>query len=67
MGYSKDIELFWNILNSGYNELVIDNDMCYITYDDDDAQEETCVSFDFTPDELVFILGKRLGIKMAKV
>lgn len=36
--------------------------MCYI-----DKQEHTCVSFDFTPEELAFIFGERLGINMAKV
>ena len=67
MAYSRDVNLFWKMLDGDYFELVVDNDMCYITYDDDDKQEHTCVSFDFTPDELVFMFGEKLGINMAKV
>lgn len=67
MSYSKDQELFWNMLNKEYLELVIDNDSCYITYDDNEKQEETCVSFDFKPYDLCFMFGKRLGINVTKV
>lgn len=40
--------------------LVMDNDMCYIRYEDDDREAE---SFDFTPTEVVFILAEKLEIQ----
>jgi len=44
--------------------LVMDNDMCFTRYEDD---EEAGESYDFTPNEVVFILCGLLGIEAESV
>jgi hypothetical protein len=43
--------------------LVVDNDMCYVRFNDDDREEDG-ESFDFTPTELVFILAEALEFEV---
>jgi hypothetical protein len=42
--------------------LVVDNDMCYVRFNDEDRDEDG-ESFDFTPTELVFILAGALDFE----
>lgn len=57
MSYSTDINLFWELLEIDNAVLHLDNDMCYISYNDEEHQ-----SFDFTPEDLVFMFAERLDI-----
>jgi hypothetical protein len=43
--------------------LVMDNDMCYIRYEDENREGE---SFDFTNMEVIFILAEKLGIEVER-
>lgn len=63
---NRDEKIFWQTLDLPNTTLVVDNDTCYITYDDDENEWETSKSFDIGPEELAFIFGKKLGIKMEK-
>lgn len=44
--------------------LVMDNDMCFTRYEND---EEAGESYDFTPEEVVFILCEMLGVEAERV
>ena len=56
---------FLDIFDDDNAVLVVDNDMCYIRYQDDEDREGE--SFDFTPLELAFILAEKLGIEVEMV
>lgn len=68
MSYSTNINLFWELLDLGDAELMVDNDMCVVSYNfpEDEEGEPESQSFDFTPEELAFIFGERLGIYMVE-
>lgn len=63
---SRDENLFWETLDLPNATLVVDNDMCYIAYDDDEDEWETSKSFDFGPTKLAFMFGRKLGIEMER-
>lgn len=66
MAYSTNINLFWELLNLADAELMVDNDMCVVSYnfpENEEGDHET-QSFDFTPKELAFIFGEKLGFSM---
>lgn len=54
-------EDFLELLEDDNAILVMDNDMCYIRYEDDSREGE---SFDFNPTEVVFILARKLEIEV---
>ena len=68
MSYSANINLFWELLNIEDAQLMVDNDMCVVSYNfpEDEEGEPESQSFDFTPEELAFIFGERLGIYMVE-
>lgn len=68
MSYSANINLFWELLDLGDAELMVDNDMCIVSYNfpEDEEGEPESQSFDFTPEELAFMFGERLGIYMVE-
>lgn len=55
---------FWAALEDDDAVLVVDNDMCYVRYADDEEREGQ--SFDFNPDELVFMFAEKLEIEAKK-
>lgn len=77
MSYSQDVSLFWDLMELSDSTLVVDNDMCFITYPDSNQEdfgdldpeeiEMKSQSFDFTPRELVDILADRLEIEVESV
>lgn len=54
-------EDFLELLEDEDAILVMDSDMCFISYDDENRES---VSFDFNPTEVVFILCDKLNIKV---
>lgn len=61
-------EVFFKLLSSENAKLLLDNDMCYITYgkpDEDGDQEGE--SFNYGPKELAFMLCSKLGIDAESV
>jgi hypothetical protein len=70
MSYSRDTQLFWELLDLSDAELMIDNDMCIIsynfTYNDDEDQESESQAFDFGPKDLAWLFGEKLGIYMTE-
>jgi hypothetical protein len=50
MSYSRDTQLFWELLDLSDAELMVDNDMCIITYNftynDDEDQESESQAFE---------------------
>lgn len=54
---NTNIQDFWKALEEDDAVLVVDNDMCYIQYDEDESQ-----SFDFGPMDLVFMFAEKLNI-----
>ena len=77
MSYSQDVNLFWDLMELSESTLVVDNDMCYISYPDRNQEnfvdldpeeiETESQSFDFTPRDLVDILADRLEIEVESV
>ena len=63
---STNENLFWELLELSDATLVVDNDCCYITYNKDEEGDTESQSFDFGPEDLAFIFGKKLDIKMEK-
>lgn len=51
---------FWEALDRPGAVLVVDNDMCYVRYADEDRESE---SFDFGPTELVYIFAEKMNIE----
>lgn len=66
MSYSRNTQLFWKLLDLSDAELVIDNDMCIITYNFDDDQESESQAFDFGPKDIAWLFGEKLGIYMTE-
>lgn len=68
MSYSRDVKLFWELLELSDAKLIVDNDMCMITYNysEDDGEPE-CQSFDFGPKDIAWIFGEKLDIHMEEV
>lgn len=68
MSYSANINLFWELLDLGDAELMVDNDMCVVSYNfpEDEEGEPESQAFDFGPEELAFMFGERLGIYMVE-
>lgn len=58
MSLSLDQNLFFDLLEKPDAILVLDNDMCIVSYGDEEHQ-----SFDFGPKDLVELLAEKLGIK----
>lgn len=65
----KSERLFWELLELSDAKLIVDNDVCMIAYDYDEDEEEykEHQSFDFGPEELVFMLADKLDIKAETV
>ena len=61
---NKYFKLFWELLELPHATLVVDNDSCYITYNEDEEGNCESESFDFRPEELAFIFGEKLDVKM---
>lgn len=66
MSYSRDVKLFWELLELSDAKLIVDNDMCMIMYNYSEDEPE-CQSFDFGPKDIVWIFGEKLGIYMEEV
>lgn len=68
MSYSTNINLFWELLDLRDSELMVDNDMCIVSYNFPEGEEGESESqtFDFGPEELAFMFGERLGIYMVE-
>lgn len=70
MSNSRDTQLFWELLDLSDAELMVDNDMCIIsynfTYSDDEDQESESLAFDFGPKDLAWLFGEKLGIHMTE-
>jgi hypothetical protein len=70
MSYSRDTQLFWELLDLSDSELMVDNDMCIITYNftynDDEDQESESQAFDFGPKDVAWLFGEKLGIYMTE-
>lgn len=68
MSYSTNINLFWELLDLGDAELMVDNDMCIVSYNfpEDEEGEPESQAFDFDPEELAFMFGEKLGIYMVE-
>ena len=66
MGYSKDENLFFEMLSNEDAVLYLDNDMCYITVENGDDEPES-ESFDFGPSDLVYLFGEKLGYTVEPV
>jgi len=58
MSYSRNVNLFWELLQLSDATLVVDNDMCYIEYGEEESE-----SFDFGPKDLVFIFAEKYDIQ----
>jgi hypothetical protein len=68
MSYSRDVKLFWELLELSDAKLIVDNDMCMITYSySEDDDEPECQSFDFGPKDIARIFGEKLDIHMEEV
>ena len=67
MSYSKSERLFWELLEISDSVLYVDNDMCYVTYGENEDGDCESQSFDFGPKDLVFILADKLDIKVDSV
>jgi hypothetical protein len=59
---SSDENLFWELLELSDAVLFVDNDMCYVEYNEEDHQ-----SFDFGPEELVRLMAEKLEIEVRSV
>lgn len=64
---SRNERLFWELLELSDATLVVDNDCCFVTYNEDEEGEVESESFDFGPEELVFMLADKLDIKVESV
>lgn len=49
---------FWKALAKEDAVLIVDNDSCCVSFEEEGGHE----SFDYTPDELVFIFAEKLNI-----
>ena len=60
---SRNEELFWELLKLPDAILVVDNDMCFVNYNQNEDGEYEHQSFDFGPTDLVFLFADKLGLK----
>jgi len=63
---SDDINLFWELLDLSDAILTVDNDCCCIRYNFSEDEDCESKSFNFGPENLVFLFGNKLNIAMEK-
>lgn len=67
MSYSNDTNLFFELLEISDSVLYVDNDCCYITYNETEDGDNESESFDFGPTDLAFMFAERLNINIDSV
>lgn len=64
---SRDENLFWELLELSDSKLILDNDMCIISYGETEDGDGESQSFDFSPTDLVFLFAEKMDVDVEYV